>query len=220
MQLSWFLKTCLDPERNYNHFALRGCKARPGWDVLSHSSSNYYALPYSGHWVRQGEQKQIRVGTSLLLQGLRIHLPMLGKRVQSLVWEDSTCHRATKPMSHNYWACPLQQEKPSLWEACALQLESTPTRRNKRKPAWAAVKTLQPKKKADRVPTLTELTVRNRGQKINKQRNKYIYKCKPLRSTMQETWVSFSTKLKRKEKEAMWRMGVRISQNTHQMRTG
>ena len=120
------LDTEFPTERNYNHFALRGCKVRTGWDVLSHSSSNYYALPYSGHWVREGEQKQIRVRTSLVLQWLRIHLPMLGKRVQFLVWEDSTCHRATKPMSHNYWACLLQHKKPSLWEACAPQLESGP----------------------------------------------------------------------------------------------
>ena len=28
--------------------------------------------------------------------------------VWSLVWEDATCHRATKPMHHNYWACALE----------------------------------------------------------------------------------------------------------------
>ena len=45
----------------------------------------------------------IRVlGTSLVVQWLRIHLPMQGIRVQSLVREDLTCHGATKPMHHNY----------------------------------------------------------------------------------------------------------------------
>ena len=39
--------------------------------------------------------------TSLVLQGLRIHLPMQEMWVRSLVWEDSTHHGATKPMSHN-----------------------------------------------------------------------------------------------------------------------
>ena len=29
-------------------------------------------------------------------------LPMQGTRVRSLVWEDPTCRRATKPASHNY----------------------------------------------------------------------------------------------------------------------
>ena len=34
--------------------------------------------------------------TSLVVQWLTIHLPMLGTWVQSLVQEDLTCHRATK----------------------------------------------------------------------------------------------------------------------------
>ena len=27
---------------------------------------------------------------------------------RSLIWENSTCHRATKPTRHNYWACALE----------------------------------------------------------------------------------------------------------------
>ena len=65
-----------------------------------------------------------------------------GTRVRYLVWEDSMCLGATKPTHHNYWACALEpeaqvlnpacpracvpQEKPPQWEACALQLESSP----------------------------------------------------------------------------------------------
>ena len=45
--------------------------------------------------------------------------------VPSLVREDSTCQGATKPVCHN-WAQAPQQEKPLQWEACALQLESSP----------------------------------------------------------------------------------------------
>ena len=33
--------------------------------------------------------------SSLVVQWLRIHLPMQGTWVGSLVWEDSTCNRAT-----------------------------------------------------------------------------------------------------------------------------
>ena len=40
--------------------------------------------------------------TSLVAQWLRIHLPMQGTRVQALVREDPTWHRATKPMRHGY----------------------------------------------------------------------------------------------------------------------
>ena len=41
-------------------------------------------------------------GTSLVAQWLRIHLPMQGTRVRARVREDPTCHRATKPVCHNY----------------------------------------------------------------------------------------------------------------------
>ena len=47
-------------------------------------------------------------------------------RVQSLVQEDPTCRAATKPVYHSYWARAPQQEKPPQWEACGLQLESSP----------------------------------------------------------------------------------------------
>ena len=43
-----------------------------------------------------------RTGTSLVVQWLRICLPMQGTRVQALVQEDPTCHKATKPVHHNY----------------------------------------------------------------------------------------------------------------------
>ena len=66
------------------------------------------------------------VRASLVAQWLRIHLPMQGTRVWALVREDPTCRGATKPVSHNYWACAsgahaLQQEKPLQWETHALQ---------------------------------------------------------------------------------------------------
>ena len=66
-------------------------------------------------------QEIMRVGTSLVAQWLRIHLPMKGMRVRSLVWEESTCLRATKPVHHNCWhPCSLEPElhkKPTQQEA-------------------------------------------------------------------------------------------------------
>ena len=46
----------------------------------------------------------LRIGgwASLVAQWLRIHLPMQGTQVRSLVRENPTCRRATKPMHHNY----------------------------------------------------------------------------------------------------------------------
>ena len=50
----------------------------------------------------QSYSNQDCMGTSLVVQWLRIHLPMQGTWVQSLVREDPTCHGATKPVRHNY----------------------------------------------------------------------------------------------------------------------
>ena len=67
---------------------------------------------------------------SLMVQWLRTDCQCKGHEF-NLVREDSTCHRATKPMGHNYWAhvprlCALQWEKPPQWEAHTLQLLSRP----------------------------------------------------------------------------------------------
>ncbi|KAJ8786086.1 hypothetical protein J1605_006666 [Eschrichtius robustus] len=53
-------------------------------------------------WQLEGQSEVELVGTSLVAQWLKIHLPKQGTRVRALVWEDPTCHGATKPMSHNY----------------------------------------------------------------------------------------------------------------------
>ena len=42
------------------------------------------------------------LGASLVAQWLGISLPMQGTSVRALVWEDPTCRRATRPVSHNY----------------------------------------------------------------------------------------------------------------------
>ena len=65
--------------------------------------------------------------TSLVVQWLRMCLPMQGTQVPSLVQEDSTCHKATKPMHHNYRAHALESTQvsntrptcSSYWSPCA-----------------------------------------------------------------------------------------------------
>ena len=68
--------------------------------------------------------------TSLVIQMLRIHLPMQGTQAQSLVWEDSTCHGQLGPhtttSSPHSRAWGLQQEKLPRWEAHAPWLERSP----------------------------------------------------------------------------------------------
>ena len=50
------------------------------------------------------EKKKVRgIGrTSLVVQWFRIHLPVQETRVQSMLWEDPTINKATKPLHHNY----------------------------------------------------------------------------------------------------------------------
>ena len=47
-------------------------------------------------------RKEEEIRASLVAQWLRVCLPMQGTRVRALVWEDPTCRRATRPVSHNY----------------------------------------------------------------------------------------------------------------------
>ena len=42
-----------------------------------------------------------------MAQGLGIHLPMQETQVRSLVWEDPTCHGASKPVPHHSMACGI-----------------------------------------------------------------------------------------------------------------
>ena len=68
-----------------------------GWinnKVLLCSTGNYIQYPVINH----------NGGTSLVVQWLRIHLPMQGTWVQSVVGEP-TYHKATKPARPNYRSC-------------------------------------------------------------------------------------------------------------------
>ena len=81
-------------------------------------------------WIGTEERRLKRwtsmAGSSLVVQWLRIHLPMQGTQVQSLAWEDRTCCGATNLCSetteaHAFRAHALQQEQPPQWEAWAPQ---------------------------------------------------------------------------------------------------
>ena len=65
--------------------------------------------------------KESKKRTSLVVQWLRILLPMQGTQVRALVREDPTCHGATKPVRYNYWTCALEPASHHYW-ACVLQL--------------------------------------------------------------------------------------------------
>ena len=79
--------------------------------------------------VRKAEKEKMK--TSLVIQWIRIRLPMQETQVWSLIWEYPTYLGATKPVLLNYWAQTpgahaLQQEKPPQREAPTSQLAKIP----------------------------------------------------------------------------------------------
>ena len=66
-------------------------------------------------------KKLWRSWASLVVQWLRIHLPMQETQVWSLVWEDPTCQGANKPMCHSYWACSLEPGNCNCWSPRTLE---------------------------------------------------------------------------------------------------
>ena len=91
----------------------------------------------------KSQQKEKKIGISLVVQWLTTCLPMQETQVWSLVWGDSTCQGATKPVCHNCWACAL--ESRNYWapvpRAHAPQQEShcneKPTQHTERAPLTA-----------------------------------------------------------------------------------
>ena len=48
-------------------------------------------------------------------QWIRIHLPKQGSWVRSLIWENSTCHRAAEFVGCKHWARPLEPPSRNYW---------------------------------------------------------------------------------------------------------
>ena len=45
-------------------------------------------------------------------------LPMQETQVRPLIWDDTTCHRTTKPMCHRYCTCALKSGSCNYWPKC------------------------------------------------------------------------------------------------------
>ena len=107
--------------------------------------------------------KTLPCRTSLMVQWIRIRLPMQGTWIWSLSQEDSTCLGATKPIYRNYGArvlrllkpkhsraCVLQQEKPPQWEAATKSSPYLPqlekAHMHNKKPAQPKIKTIKKRK--------------------------------------------------------------------------
>ena len=60
--------------------------------------------------------------------GAVVKNPPANARVRALVWEGSTCLRATKPVCHNYWPRVPQLLSPRAWSPCSTTREATAIR--------------------------------------------------------------------------------------------
>ena len=91
---------------------------KDNWSFKAKITKMYcaYNICRSKNMIKQTKDKRREMeGASLVAQWLRIHLPMKGTWVRALVWEDPTCHRATGPVCHNYWACALEPASYNYW---------------------------------------------------------------------------------------------------------
>ena len=84
--------------------------------------------------------------TSLVVWWIRLHLPMQGTQVPSLVREDPTCLGATQPVCHSYWAHEPRAPCSATGESTALRSLRTTTGEQPplaatRESLWAATKT-------------------------------------------------------------------------------
>ena len=95
-----------------------------------------------------------------MAQWLRICLLMQGTRVRALFWEDPTCRRATRPVSHNYWAC--------AWSLCSATREAAIVRGPRT--AMKSGPHLPQLEKA-----LTQKRRPNTAKNLKKKKKKYIY---------------------------------------------
>ena len=100
------------------------------WDFrFSECLKGSICLPRQDKWL---SKKQIQGISIKSVSGERLPCwhresisQMQGTWVWSLVWEDSTCLGATKPVSHNYWAHEPQLLKPVHPRARAPQQEKS-----------------------------------------------------------------------------------------------
>ena len=131
----WLLRKWINSHKILHLFNWR-YKAR--WRIW-YIEHEYFRL--KSHYLTKQYQDFI-IRASLLVQWLRIRLPMQGTRVRALVREDPTCRGATKPVRHNYWACALQPARHHCWSHAPQLLKPVCPRarapQQKKPPQWEA----------------------------------------------------------------------------------
>ena len=108
---------------NFSHFwiiQLRSNENKSIHRCCSEASFSMFRIPQY-EWIGQYRQDCLSQA-SLTAQGYRIRPQMQETQVQSLVQEDPTCRRATKPMRYSCWACaPPEPGNHNSWSPWALE---------------------------------------------------------------------------------------------------
>ena len=115
------------PSKNVSALVLRNDidgKHHLFWDKTAWPGRISRGLRWPSRYSLTWSQPKHTMGVSLVVQWLKICLAMQGTEVRSLVWEDSTCCRTTKPMYPNYWAHALEPVSHNYWSPCTLDLVS------------------------------------------------------------------------------------------------
>ena len=108
------------PPQHWSQGSHKATKAQtPCWQGVSFHlpipSNLNTSRPVPADWSMWTQCSCCLEQASLVVQWLRILLPMQGTQVWALVWEDPTCRRATKPVRHNCWACALEPASHKYW---------------------------------------------------------------------------------------------------------
>ena len=127
------------------HFKEAATGAEAYWSTM------VFLLKYLCHPGFYGFIFKFRFRTSLVVQWLRILLPIQGTYVRSLVWDDSTYCGTTKLVSCNYWSLcarePVFRNKGSYHNGKPMYRNQSvaPACQNQRKPAHSNADSAQPK---------------------------------------------------------------------------
>ena len=131
----------------------RSLSCNPSW--LPFSTGDCICL--GGNMARHGYTLTLVCHSSILFRSKQEHLWEFSAQLKIVIWdfpagtvvknlpanagdtssiprlEDPTCHRATKPTRHNYWACALEPASHNYWARMPQLLKPTcPVLRNKR----------------------------------------------------------------------------------------
>ena len=75
------------------------------WKIHSSPTVSFYPI----------KSNAVGEGASLVVQRIRICLPVQGTRFRSLIWEDPTRRGTAKPVDYSHWASALELGSCSYW---------------------------------------------------------------------------------------------------------